>query len=150
MKFAGLLMGHAGALYSWQQAQAFMPVALVPDRRPSLQDKAQDIVLGAYAVPDEEGDGIALALPQVVPFLGAEFDHTCMHRAMQAFLLQQEEIDNVQGLLSFLSMFQLISFYPVLWQTERVFDLIAATMTYRNSSTRHRRAILRRGLDLNT
>ena len=57
-----------------------------------------------------------------MPFVQAEFAHTCMHRAMQAFLLQQEEIDNVQDWLSFLSMFQFNSFYPLLWQTGRVFE----------------------------
>ena len=87
-----------------------MPVVLVPDRRPPLQNKAQDVVLGTYAVPDEEGDRVVLSLSYIVPFVGSQVVEACTHPVMQAFLFRLEEVDNVQGLLSFRSMFQLISF----------------------------------------
>src|SRR6266487_336658 len=72
-----------------------MPVTLVPDGWTPLQNKAEDVVLGAYTVPDEEGNVVGFALSSVVPLVRCEITHARTHPLMQAFLFQKIEVDDV-------------------------------------------------------
>src|SRR5947209_6267494 len=97
MKLTRLLVCHPGTLYARRQGQPLVPVVLIPDSWSPLQNKAQDVVLGTYAVPDEEGDGVVFPQPGIVPFLGSELADTCAHPVMQAFLFCLKEFDNVHN-----------------------------------------------------
>src|SRR5438093_189659 len=51
---------HTGALSGPVQAELLVPAALQPDRRLSLEDELDDVVLRPHVVPEDEGDWMAL------------------------------------------------------------------------------------------
>ncbi len=74
-----------------------MPVLFVPARRSLLQNKTQNIILGAYTMPDQKSDAVPIPLGHIVPFFKRKFSHAFSHPFMEAFLFCDKEINNVHA-----------------------------------------------------
>src|SRR5690242_15884152 len=95
MERASLLGRHARSLHARRQSQPLVPVPFGPDSLAALQNKAQNIILGTYRMPGQEGNIVGVPSQTEMPLFRRQVLKGSARPTMQARLFHAEKVDDV-------------------------------------------------------